>query len=181
MDNSEIFEIDTSDQPLEIKTKQKKQMTPEKKQELLDRLKLGREKAKAKRAALKKEKEKETDTEPLLESRTELETTESNVFTTVMDISNEKEKVKKVKAKRGAIIDQQTKSKYKDYIDSKVSELINEKISSVKKNRKPKDEMRAAIIEKPSVQQPPPLKPKVVEPPPRKVISTFSRKLPWMK
>ena len=180
MNNSEIFEIDTSDQPLEIKTKQKKQMSPEKKQELLDRLKAGRDRAKAKRAAIKAQKT-DTDTEPLLESTTDVETTESNVFTTVMDISNEKEKVKKVKAKRGAIIDQQTKSKYKDYIDSKVSELINEKISSVKKNRKPKDEMRAAIIEKPSVQQPPPLKPKVVEPPPRKVISTFSRRLPWMK
>ena len=42
--------------------------------------------------------------------------------------------------------------------------------------------MKPAVIEKVSVQQPPPLKPtKVIEPPPRKVISTFSRKLPWMK
>jgi len=190
MDNSEIFEIDTSDQPLEIKTKEKKQMTAEKKQELLDRLKVGREKAKAKRAALKKEKV-ETDTEPLLEieTTTDLETTtelntttESDVFTTVMDFSDKKEKVKKVKAKRGILIDQHTKSKYKDYIDSRVSELINERISTVKKNRKPKEEMKPAVIEKVSVQQPPPIKPtKVIEPPPRKVISTFSRKLPWMK
>jgi len=180
MDNSEIFEIDTSDQPLEIKTKEKKQMTAEKKQELLDRLKVGREKAKAKRAALKKEKV-ETDTEPLLETTTDLDTTESDVFTTVMDVSDKKEKVKKVKVKRGILIDQNTKSKYKDYIDSRVSELINERIATVKKNRKPKDEMKPAVIEKPSIQQPPPLKPKIVEPPPRKVISTFSRKLPWMK
>ena len=189
MNNSEIFELDTSDQPLDIKTKEKKQMTAEKKKELLDRLKLGREKAKAKRDALKKEKEKvKTDTEPLLETTTDLETTtelntttESDVFTTVMDFSDKKEKVKKVKVKRGVVIDQNTKSKYKDYIDSRVSELINERIATVKKNRKPKDEMKPAVIEKPSIQQPPPLKPKIVEPPPRKVISTFSRRLPWMK
>ena len=91
MDNSDIFEIETSDQPLEIKTKEKKQMTAEKKQELLDRLKAGREKAKAKRAAIKAQKT-DTDTEPLLETTTDLDTTESDVFLLLKKIENQKKK-----------------------------------------------------------------------------------------
>tara|TARA_R110002126_G_scaffold273590_1_gene418186 strand:- start:78 stop:668 length:591 start_codon:yes stop_codon:yes gene_type:complete len=112
-------------------------MDDEAKKALLERLRLGRAKAKEKRDLLKKEKLEEI----IIDDDTE-NTENDNFF-------NEKIQEEDVKAtkKKGKIINNKKQEKYKNYIDLRIKDEIQ------KMNRIKKPKMKDPIIEKPSVAQ----------------------------
>ena len=112
-------------------------MDDEAKKALLERLRLGRVKAKEKRDLLKKEKLEEVIIDD------ESETTENDNF------FNEKIQEEDVKAskKKGKIINNKKQEKYKSYIDLKIKDEIS------KMNRIKKPKMKDPIIEVPSIPQ----------------------------
>jgi hypothetical protein len=144
---SEIFDI-----PDEKPKKKKREMTPEAKQKLLDRLKAGREKAKAKRAEAKKTMEpiKEVPTQveaPVVntevEKDSEPETTDDNnldeddIRVLASEIEQLETKVngykkKEKKKKVGNIISQHTK-KRNNHIDSIVAQKVAEQMAKLNK------------------------------------------------
>ena len=112
-------------------------MDDEAKKALLERLRLGRVKAKEKRDLLKKEKLEEV----IIDDDTE--TTENDNF------FNEKiqEEDAKASKKKGKIINNKKQEKYKSYIDLKIKDEIS------KMNRIKKPKMKDPIIEVPSIPQ----------------------------
>lgn len=146
---SEIFDIPETEKP----KKQKKQMSPEAKEKLLERLRAGREKAKAKRAEQAKLKKEvvveapvevpvEKPVEVSVEKDTEPETTDDNNLDDddVRVLANQieelekqvSEKKKRTYKKRDGVMINKAKISREKYINDTVARKVAEQMSKMK-------------------------------------------------
>jgi len=140
---SEIFDI-----PDEKPKKQKKEMSPEAKEKLLERLRAGRERAKAKRAEqakLKKEEVVEAPVEVLVEvsveKDTDPETTDDNnlddedvrvLASQIEELENQvNEKQKRTYKKRDGVMINKAKLSREKYINDTVARKVAEQMSKM--------------------------------------------------
>ena len=176
---SEIFDI-PDDKP----KKQKKEMSPEAKEKLLQRLKVGREKAKLKREEAKLKKEQAVVEAPVVEAPvvevqpdTEPETTDDNnlddediqVLASQIDELEKQvnEKKKRTYKKRDGTMINKAKVAREKYINDMVERKISERMSKMN-NPKP-------VVAKQQVQAP--VSAPVPAPVPVKKVSKFAGKI----
>lgn len=165
---SDIFDIPETDKPI----KKKREMTPEAKEKLLERLRAGRERAKARRAEAVSEPKPEPEPEPEPEPDTDYKSSveepvnldNEDVSVLAREIEELESKVnnyqkKEKKRKVGGIINNKKKNR-EDYINNLVEQKINARMN-ISQPTKP-------------VQQNKPVRPPTPKPAPIKKVSKFA-------
>jgi len=169
---SDIFDIPETDKPI----KKKREMTPEAKEKLLERLRAGRERAKARREEAVSERmveaepvsepepEPDTDYKSSVEEPVNLDTEDVTVLAREIEeleskVNNYQKKEKKRKV--GGIINNKKKQR-EDYINNLVEQKLNAR-------------MNMTQVTKPApVQQNKPVRPPTPKPEPIKKVSKFA-------